>query len=78
MSEPLLLSFAEAARLLSISRATLYMLHADGRLGLLVHKIGRRSLLNRAELESWVNHNMPPRCQWEAIWEALHEYRTAY
>jgi len=68
MSEPLLLSFADAAKLLSISRATLYMLHADGRLGLQVHKIGRRSLLNRAELERWVDAGMPPRIVWEKIW----------
>lgn len=62
--EPLLISFESAAKLLGISRATLYMLHADGRLGPMVHKIGRRSLLSRAELERWVASGLPPRTQW--------------
>ena len=67
MNEPsLLLSFADAASLLGISRATLYQLHSDGRLGPMVVKIGRRSLLNRAELESWVNAGLPCRNEWGA------------
>ena len=68
----LLISFQDAARLLSISRATLYTLHADGRLGPMVHKIGRRSLLNRAELEQWVSAGLPPRVQWEKVRGADH------
>ncbi len=62
--EPLLLSFESAAELLGISRALLYTLHSDGRLGPMVHKIGRRSLLNRKELERWVEAGMPSRTQW--------------
>ena len=62
---PLLLSFADAAKLLSISRALLYQLHADGRLGPMVVKLGRRSLLSRAELEAWVRAGLPPRVKWE-------------
>jgi excisionase family DNA binding protein len=65
--KPLLLSFTDAAKLLSISRAMLYMMHGDGRLGPLVHKIGRRSLLSRAELEAWVQNGLPPRTVWERI-----------
>ena len=66
MSEPaLLVSFGEAAKLLSISRALLYQMHADGRLGPLVHKLGRRSLLVREELQRWVAQGMPPRVKWE-------------
>jgi excisionase family DNA binding protein len=64
MNEPLLISFQSASELLGISRATLYTLHADGRLGPMVHKIGRRSLLNRKELERWTDAGMPPRSQW--------------
>jgi excisionase family DNA binding protein len=66
MNEPLLLSFSDASALLGISRAMLYQLHSDGRLGPMVHKIGRRSLISRAELQAWVSANMPPRVQWEA------------
>ena len=69
--KPLLISFSSASELLGISRALLYTMHSDGRLGPMVHKIGRRSLLNRAEIEAWVNHNMPPRCQWVKIRGAL-------
>jgi len=64
MTEPLLLSFADAATLLGISRATLYQLHSYGHLGPLPHKLGRRSLLNRKELEAWTDQGMPPRIQW--------------
>ena len=61
---PLLVSFEQAAALLGISRALLYNLHSDGRLGPMVHKIGRRSLLVRAELEAWVEAGLPPRHVW--------------
>ena len=62
--EPLLLSFSDAATLLGISRALLYSMWSDGRLGPQVVKIGRRSLLNRKELEAWVSAGLPPRTQW--------------
>ena len=66
MNEPsLLLSFADAASLLGISRALLYSMWSDGRLGPQVHKLGRRSLLNRKELERWTDVGMPPRNSWE-------------
>jgi excisionase family DNA binding protein len=65
--KPLLLSFANTAELLGISRALLYQMHNDGRLGPLPHKIGRRSLLTRAEIEAWVNAGLPPRIQWEKM-----------
>ena len=64
--DSLLVSFAEAAELLSISRAHLYTMHSDGRLGPIVRKLGRRSLINRLELERWVEAGMPPRIQWGA------------
>jgi excisionase family DNA binding protein len=68
MSEaPLLLSFKTASELLGISRALLYQLHSDGRLGPMPYKLGRRSLLSRVELTAWVNEGMPPRIQWEKM-----------
>ncbi|MBL7188163.1 MAG: helix-turn-helix domain-containing protein [Phycisphaerae bacterium] len=67
MNEPsLLLSFADAAALLGISRALLYQMHSDGRLGPMIHKLGRRSLINRKELECWVADGMKPRNVWGA------------
>ncbi|MGB2863068.1 MAG: helix-turn-helix domain-containing protein [Sedimentisphaerales bacterium] len=62
--EPLLISFESASSLLGISRALLYTMHSDGRLGPMPHKLGRRSLLNRKELERWTDEGMPPRTQW--------------
>jgi predicted DNA-binding transcriptional regulator AlpA len=65
MNEPtLLLSFADAAELLSVSRALLYQMHGDARFGPQVRKLGRRSLIVRAELERWVQSGLPPRSQW--------------
>jgi len=69
MNEPtLLLSFAAAAELLSISRAMLYQLHSSGKLGPMIIKIGRRSLINRAELEQWIAAGLPSRVRWQDIW----------
>lgn len=67
--EALLISFESAAELLGISRSLLYQMHADGRLGVRIHKLGRRSLLNRQELERWVNASMPPRHIWVKLQE---------
>jgi excisionase family DNA binding protein len=65
--EPLLIGFESASSLLGISRSLLYQMHADGRLGPLPHKLGRRSLLNRKELEAWTDAGMPPRTVWEKV-----------
>ena len=67
IDKPLLLSFADAAALLSVSRALLYSMWSDGRLGPMVHKIGRRSLIRRDELQAWVSANMPARIAWEKM-----------
>ena len=63
--ESLLVSFSEAAFLLGISRTMLYQMHSSGLLGPMVQKIGRRSLINRSELERWVDAGLPPRVQWQ-------------
>ena len=65
MSESLLISFQECSAILGISRAMLYQMHNSGALGPQVHKIGRRSLLRRDEIEAWVLAGLPPRIQWE-------------
>lgn len=63
----LLVDFAEAARQLSISRALLYSMSADGRLGPAPLHIGRRALLNRRELSDWCDCGLPNREKWQEI-----------
>ena len=62
--QALLLSFADAAEILSVSRTMLYQMSSDGRLGPTPYKIGRRTLLRRAEIEAWVQAGLPPRTAW--------------
>ena len=64
-NEKLLLCFKDAAEILSVSRSTLYQMHSSGRLGPMVYKLGRRSLLSRKELEAWVDAGMPNRDRWQ-------------
>lgn len=60
---PLLLSADEAAKVLGISRSSLYALHASGRLPLPV-KLGKRSLWSREELAEWIRCGTPNREKW--------------
>ena len=64
MSEKILISFAEAASMLSISRSLLYQMASDNRLGPAVYHIGKRSLIKRRELIRWVEADMPGRERW--------------
>ena len=60
---PLLVDAVEAARLLGISRALLYSMAADGRLGPMSVAFGRRKLWRAAELAAWVAHDPPCPCR---------------
>lgn len=51
--EKTLLSVAEAAEALSVSRDTVYSLARDGAIP--ARKIGRRLMIPRARLEEWAN-----------------------
>jgi len=66
MPEPLLACAADAARMLSISRALFYSMASDGRLGPLPVAFGRRKLYRVSELTAWVEHSppCPPRAEW--------------
>jgi len=66
MTEPLLIPPAEAAAALGVSRAMLYVMAADGRLGPRAVGFGRRRLYRAAELRAWVAHDppCPPRAEW--------------
>ncbi len=64
---PLLYSAKEACRMLGIGVSMFYELHSSGRLGPMAHKLGRRSLWNRQELERWVEAGMPPRDRWLGV-----------
>jgi len=63
---PLLVGAAATAKLLGISRALLYSMHADGRLGPLPVSFGRRKLWRVSELTAWTEHSppCPPRAEW--------------
>lgn len=63
--ESLLLSAEDSAELLGIGRTLFYSMHSSGRLGPLPVKLGRRSLWNRKELETWVGAGCPARQQWQ-------------
>lgn len=69
MSDPLLLDFATAAVRLGVGKTLLYEMAADGRLGPVPIKFGRRSLICAAELESWTAAGCPPRARWIAMRE---------
>lgn len=63
-AQPLLLSAADAGRVLGISERHFYGLHSTGRLGPLPVKLGKRTLWSRIELEEWVASKCPCRQDW--------------
>jgi predicted DNA-binding transcriptional regulator AlpA len=72
--EPLLIDSRYAAKILSISRSSLYSLLSAGRIGPPIIKItGGRSLFSLADLKSWVSMRdplkgtLPNREQWIKI-----------
>lgn len=74
--QPLLVDVNEAARLLSVSRTTIFkLINADQFLPPI--RLGRALRWNFRELEAWVDANCPPRHRWEAqrLRIALHEKR---
>ncbi|MBW8039222.1 MAG: helix-turn-helix domain-containing protein [Planctomycetes bacterium] len=64
LTAKLLLSAVDAARLISVGRSHFYALHSSGRLGPRPIRLGRRTLWNRKELESWVAAGCPAREKW--------------
>ena len=64
--EALLLSTGDAAKLIGVGRTHFYGLHSSGRLGPLPVRLGKRTLWNRAELESWVDGGCVCREKWQA------------
>ena len=65
-TDALLVSALTASRMLNISRALLYQMQSDGRLGPLPVAFGRRKLWVVDELRRWVQHDppCPPREMW--------------
>jgi excisionase family DNA binding protein len=63
-TERLLLSAAEAAAMLGISRATFLRLDRSGRLGPKSVRLGRLVRWHRAQIEVWVGAGCPPRSGW--------------
>lgn len=67
LSTKLLLSTGDAAKLISVGRSHFYALHSSGRLGPMPIQLGRRTLWNRKELESWVASGCPAREKWYRV-----------
>lgn len=64
---PLLLSAKQAAAAIGVGKSFFYCLHSSGRLGPLPVHLGRRTLWNRQELESWVQQGCPARDKWQEL-----------
>ena len=64
LTTKLLLNANDAAKLISVGRSHFYALHSSGRLGPMPIQLGRRTLWNRKELESWVAAGCPARERW--------------
>lgn len=62
--EPILLSVADTAKALSISKPMLYQMISDGRFGLMSIRFGRKRLYPVDELKSWVKARCPNREKW--------------
>lgn len=65
--DKILVSAAEAASMLSISRTLFYSQYSAGKFPMKI-KIGCRSLWNVAELRDYINAGMPHRSKWK--WNA--------
>ena len=63
----LLVSAANGAVLLGISRSSFYAMHSSGRLGPLPVHLGSRTLWRRQELAEWVFSGCPGRQKWNEI-----------
>ena len=62
---PLLVSAAEAARMLGVGHSLFYEMGADGRLGPMPIRFGRKCLWRTDELRQWCEDGCPPRCKWQ-------------
>ena len=65
---PLLIGVRELAALLGLGKdgRSIYTLRGLGKIPA-PHKLGRRTLWKRAEIEAWVDAGMPDRAAWEAL-----------
>jgi excisionase family DNA binding protein len=66
-TEKLLLSAAETAALLGISRSHFYGLISSGRFGVVGYKLGRSVRYSKAELQRWVEAGCPALDKWQAM-----------
>lgn len=66
-TEKLLLSAAEVAALLGISRSAFYSLLSSGRIGPMQVRLGRSVRWRVDELQAWVTAGCPSRDRWQLI-----------
>jgi len=62
--EPILLSVADTAKSLGISKPMLYQMISDGRFGLIGTRFGRKRLFSTEELRNWVQSGCPSKENW--------------
>lgn len=62
--DALLISAADTAKMLGLSRTKFYELHSAGRVPMPI-KFDKRVLWRVDELKAWVNAGCPARIQWE-------------
>ena len=63
----LLLSAADSAKVLGISRAKFYALHSSGRLGPMPVELDSCKRWRIKELEAWTDKGCPNRDQWQKL-----------
>jgi len=68
-TEQLLLSTAEAAKLIGVGRSFFYSLISAGKIGPMPITLGNRHLWRTADLEQWVALGCPNREKWQQIHE---------
>lgn len=64
------LTAAQVARMLKVSRATVFRLLASGRLPR-GRKLNRCRRWSRREIEAWMAKGCAPADQWEQVWNAV-------
>jgi hypothetical protein len=63
----LLIPWTDLPRVLCVSRATLARMKVSGKFGPSILRAGRKLLIRRSELESWVAAGLPDAATWAAM-----------
>jgi excisionase family DNA binding protein len=69
VTNPVLLTVADLAKLLNTSQRSIYRFHASGKLPRPL-RLGQQPRWVRAEIEAWIAAGMPSRAHWNKVREA--------